>query len=75
MAFSQAAWAISMIYVGFVLNAMAMDYFPRLTTALSDHERARKLVNEQGEMALLLAGTVLIAMITLVTILEGAVIS
>ena len=61
----QAAWAISMTYVGFVMNAMAMDYFPRLTTALSDHERARKLVNEQAEMALLLAGPMLIAMITL----------
>ena len=61
----QAAWAISMTYVGFVLNAMVMDYYPRLTTAISDHERARKLVNEQAEMALLLAGPVLMAMITL----------
>ena len=61
----QASWAISMIYVGFVLNAMAMDYLPRLTTVISDHERARKLVNEQAEMALLLAGPVLVAMITL----------
>ncbi len=61
----QAAWAISFTYVGFVLNAMAMDYFPRLTTAISDHERARRLVNEQAEMALLLAGPLLMAMITL----------
>jgi len=61
----QAAWAISMIYVGFVLNAMAMDYFPRLSAAISDHERARKIVNEQAEIALLLAGPVLLAMITL----------
>jgi O-antigen/teichoic acid export membrane protein len=60
----QAAWAISFTYVGFVLNAMAMDYFPRLTIAISDHECARKLVNEQAEMALLLAGPVLLAMIT-----------
>jgi PST family polysaccharide transporter len=61
----QAAWAISMTYVGFVLNAMAMDYFPHLTTAINDHERARRLINEQTEMALLLAAPVLIAMITL----------
>ena len=61
----QAAWAISMIYVGLVLNAMVMDYYPRLTKAISDHECARKLVNEQAEMALLLAGPVLMAMITL----------
>jgi len=48
-----------------VLNAMAMDYFPRLTAAVSDRESAGKLVNEQAEMALLLAGPVLMAMITL----------
>ncbi|MGK0500808.1 MAG: PST family polysaccharide transporter [Oceanicoccus sp.] len=61
----QASWAISFTYIGFVLNAMAMDYFPRLTKAINDHEQAEKLVNEQAEMALLLAGPVLIAMITL----------
>jgi O-antigen/teichoic acid export membrane protein len=61
----QAAWAISMTYVGFVLNAMAMDYYPRLTTAISDHERAGKLVNEQAEMALLFVGPALMALITL----------
>lgn len=60
----QAAWAISFTYVGFVLNAMVMDYFPRLTTAISDHERAGGLVNEQAEMALLLVGPILMAMIT-----------
>ena len=60
----QAAWAISFTYVGFVLNSMAMDYYPRLTAAVSDHERARKLVNEQTEMGLLLAGPLLMAMIT-----------
>jgi len=60
----QAAWAVSMTYVGFVLNAMAMDYYPSLTAAIGDHERARKLVNEQAEMGLLLAGPLLMAMIT-----------
>jgi PST family polysaccharide transporter len=61
----QAAWAISMTYIGFVLGAMSTDYYPRLTEAISDPVRARKLVNEQTEMALLLAGPVLLAMITL----------
>jgi PST family polysaccharide transporter len=61
----QAAWAISMTYIGFVLGAMGADYFPRLTAAIDDHQQARKLVNEQTEMALLLAGPVLLAMITL----------
>jgi PST family polysaccharide transporter len=62
--FFQAAWAISFTYVGFVLNAMAMDYFPRLTTAIGEPQRAGKLVNEQTEMGLLFAGPALLAMIT-----------
>lgn len=61
----QAAWSISVTYIGFVLAAMAVDYLPRLTGAMPDHERASTLVNEQTEMALLMAGPVLLAMMTL----------
>lgn len=61
----QAAWAISMTYIGFVLGAMSADYYPRLTAVIHDHPRANQLVSEQAEMALLLAGPVLLAMITL----------
>ena len=53
-----------MTYIGFVLGAMATDYYPRLTAVINDHAQASKLVNEQTEMALLLAGPVLLAMIT-----------
>lgn len=60
----QAAWAISMTYIGFVLGAMVTDFYPRLTEAINDHERAGKLVNEQAEMALLLAGPALVVMIS-----------
>lgn len=60
-----AAWTISMTYVAFALNAMAMDYYPRLTAAIDDKAKARIIVNEQAEMALLLTGPLLIAMITL----------
>lgn len=61
----QAAWIISMTYLGFVLNAMGADYYPRLTSVIQDRERAIKMVNEQTEMLLLLAGPVLLAMMTL----------
>jgi len=61
----QAAWSVSMTYIGFVLGAMAADYYPRLTEAMKDHERANQLVNEQTEMAQLLAAPVLLTMITL----------
>jgi PST family polysaccharide transporter len=61
----QAAWAISMTYIGFVLSAMGADYLPRLTEEIHDRERAKSLVNEQTEMALLMAGPILLAMLTL----------
>lgn len=61
----QAAWAISMTYIGFVLGAMGTDYYPRLTAAIHDHEAVNRMVNEQTEVALLLAGPVLLAMLAL----------
>lgn len=61
----QAAWTISMNYIGFVLGAMAADYYPRLTGVINDHEAATRLVNEQTEIALLLSAPVFIVMMGL----------
>jgi O-antigen/teichoic acid export membrane protein len=61
----QAAWAISMTYIGFVLGAMGTDYYPRLTAAIHDHDAVNRMVNEQAEVALLLAGPVFLAMLAL----------
>ncbi|MFO1431413.1 MAG: O-antigen translocase [Candidatus Competibacteraceae bacterium] len=58
----QAAWTISMMYIGFVLSAMGADYYPRLTQAIDDRAHANRLVNEQARVALLLAGPVLLGM-------------
>ncbi|HEX8555184.1 MAG TPA: O-antigen translocase [Sphingomonas sp.] len=55
-----AAWTVSMTYTGFVLTAMAADYYPRLTAAISDPVVANRMVNEQSEIGLLLAAPVLI---------------
>lgn len=65
LGYFQAAWAISMTYLGFVLGAMGTDYYPRLTAAIHSREKAIRLVNEQTEVALLLAGPVLLAMLGL----------
>ncbi|MDZ4212174.1 MAG: oligosaccharide flippase family protein, partial [Methylotenera sp.] len=54
----QAAWAISMQYIGFVLGAMVADYYPRLTGVINDKVAASRLVNEQTEIALLLSAPV-----------------
>lgn len=61
----QAAWTISMQYLGFVLAAMGADYYPRLTAVIHDHQAATRLVNEQTEIALLLSAPVFIAMMGL----------
>lgn len=61
----QAAWNISMTYIGFVLAAMSADYYPRLTGVIKDKTATIRLVNEQTEIALLLAGPVFLAMLTI----------
>ena len=60
-----AAATISTTYIGFVLGAMGTDYYPRLTATIHDHEAVNRLVNEQTEVALLLAGPVFLAMLGL----------
>ena len=59
----EAAWMISMTYIGFVLGAMGTDYYPRLSAVIQDSATANRLVNEQTEVALLLAGPVLVVML------------
>lgn len=65
LGYFQAAWAISMTYIGFVLGAMGTDYYPRLTAAIHDHKQTNQLVNEQSEVAILLAGPVFLSMLAL----------
>jgi O-antigen/teichoic acid export membrane protein len=60
-----AASAISMSYIGFVLAAMGTDFYPRLTAAIRDRDAVNLMVNEQTEVALLLAGPVFLAMMGL----------
>lgn len=63
----QAAWSISMLYLGFVLNAMGTDYFPKLTVAIHDNAEANRMVNEQAHIALLLSGPIILGMLTFVS--------
>lgn len=57
----QAAWSLGGLYVGFVLQAMGADFYPRLTAVVTDDEECRRLVNEQAQISLLLAGPGVIA--------------
>jgi enterobacterial common antigen flippase len=51
----QAAWAISGVFAGFILQAMGADFYPRLTAVAHDNTQVNRLVNEQTEIGILLA--------------------
>jgi PST family polysaccharide transporter len=51
----QAAWAISGLFVNFVLRAMGMDFYPRLTAMNQDPSAMREAVSQQIEIGILLA--------------------
>lgn len=60
----QAAWAVGGVYVTFVLQAMGTDFYPRLVAAANDNAESNRLVNEQMQVSLLLAGAGVIATLT-----------
>ncbi|MEF7616699.1 O-antigen translocase [Aquincola sp. MAHUQ-54] len=61
----QGAWMVGGVYVGFILQAMSSDFYPRLVAAANDDARTNRLVNEQAQVSLLLAGPGVLATLTL----------
>ena len=62
--FYSAAWGFGGLYVGFILQAMGADFYPRLTAVAKDNAECNHLVNEQAEVGLLIAGPGLLATLT-----------
>jgi PST family polysaccharide transporter len=60
----QSAWSIGGLYIGFILQAMGSDFYPRLTAVANDNTECNRLVNEQAQIGLLLAGPGVIATLT-----------
>jgi antigen flippase len=60
----QAAWTLGGLYVGFILQAMGTDFYPRLTAVANNNIECNRLVNEQAQISLLLAGPGVIATLT-----------
>ncbi len=60
----QAAAVLGGTYVGFITQAMGADFYPRLTAIVGDHRECNRLVNEQAEVGLLLAGPGVLATLT-----------
>lgn len=65
----QAAWFVGGYFASFILQAMGTDFFPRLTAVARDDAECNRLVNEQAEVGLLLAGPGLLATLTLAPLL------
>ncbi|MDB6109036.1 MAG: hypothetical protein JWR69_786 [Pedosphaera sp.] len=62
--FYQAAWVLGGLYIGFILQAMGADFYPRLTAVANDNVECNRLVNEQAEVSMLLAGPGVLATLT-----------
>ena len=60
-----AGFAIMNTYVGMVFNAMSTDYFPRLSAVNQDNERCKEIINQQGEIAILILAPIIISCIIL----------
>jgi O-antigen/teichoic acid export membrane protein len=60
----QSAWQIGGLYVGIILQAMGSDFYPRLTAVANDNKECNRLVNEQAEIGMLLAGPGVLATLT-----------
>jgi PST family polysaccharide transporter len=60
----QSAWTLGGLYVGFIVDAMAADFYPRLTASAADDAVCNRLVNEQARVGVLLAGPGVLATLT-----------
>jgi O-antigen/teichoic acid export membrane protein len=56
----QAGMAITSQSIGLVFTAMAIDYYPRLSAISDNNEKVKQMVNQQGEITMLIATPVLI---------------
>ena len=60
-------FAIVNTYVGMVFTAMSTDYYPRLSAISHDNSKARQLVNEQAEVAILILAPIIAGFILFIS--------
>jgi enterobacterial common antigen flippase len=60
-----AAWTLGGLYIGFVLQALGADFYPRLVAAAKNNAECNRLVNEQAEVSLLMAAPGVLLTLTL----------
>ena len=64
--FYSAGFGIINSYVGIVLAAMATDYYPRLAGEINNKEKYPLIINQQGNVALIILGPILTAFVVFV---------
>ena len=60
VAWYNAGWAMTNQYIGLIFTAMTVDYFPRLVSLQSDHNKMSQAVNEQAEIAILIVAPLML---------------
>ncbi|MDY0933034.1 oligosaccharide flippase family protein [Chryseobacterium sp. CFBP8996] len=66
--FYNAGFAIINSYVGIVFTAMATDYYPRLAGVINDKIKYIEVVNQQGNVALLILGPIVTVFIVFINV-------
>jgi antigen flippase len=64
--FYRAATAVSTNYLGFLIAAMAQDYYPRVSAVGDQTASLGRLINDQYRLVLLLGGPIILGMLALV---------
>ena len=62
LGFYQAGMAITSQSIGLVFTAMAIDYYPRLSAISDNNQLVKQMVNQQGEITMLVATPVLLTL-------------
>ena len=63
--FYRAAVTISVAYLGFLLSAMAIDYYPRVSAASDRPAALAQLVNQQHQVVMMLGVPMILALLAL----------
>lgn len=58
-----AGYVIMTTYVGMVFKAMGTDFYPRLAAVNKDNEQCKQIINQQGEVAILILAPLVISLI------------
>jgi O-antigen/teichoic acid export membrane protein len=61
-----AGFAIINTYVGLIFNAMATDYYPRLSIVAYNNKLCKQTINQQAEISILILAPILIAFLTFI---------